>query len=48
MTHGVFEFAPTDKRDSWVYVTSGYSNPWEQEPEEYDPDGDSGLETEQG
>lgn len=39
---GVFEFAPTPDRDSWLYVTSGYSNPWEQEPDDYDPDGESG------
>jgi len=32
---GVFEFAPTSKRPSWVYVTSGGSTPWEQEPEDY-------------
>jgi hypothetical protein len=40
--HGVFEFAPTAGRHSWLYVTSGYSNPWEQSPEEYDLDGASG------
>lgn len=26
---GVFEFAPTPSRDSWLYVTSGMSNDWE-------------------
>lgn len=41
--HGVFEFAPSDVRKSWVYVTSGYSNPWHVEPEDYLPDGDSGA-----
>lgn len=35
---GVFEFAPTDSRKSWLYVTSGGSTPWEDEPSEYDPD----------
>jgi len=40
--HGVFEFAPTADRSSWLYVTSGYSNPWDQEPTEYDPHGESG------
>ena len=40
--HGVLEFAPTEERASWLYVTSGYSNPWEQEPEDYDPNGESG------
>ena len=32
---GVFEFAPTPTRQSWVYVTSGGSTPWEQKPEDY-------------
>lgn len=27
--YGVFEFAPTSTRDSWLYVTSGMSNDWE-------------------
>ncbi|HXJ61799.1 MAG TPA: suppressor of fused domain protein [Verrucomicrobiae bacterium] len=27
--HGVFEFAPTASRNSWLYVTSGMSNDWE-------------------
>lgn len=34
---GVFEFAPTDGRSSWLYVTSGGSTPWESEPAEYNP-----------
>jgi hypothetical protein len=41
--YGVFEFAPTEIRHSWLYVTSGHSNPWEQLPEEFDPNGDSGV-----
>ena len=41
--HGVFEFAPTAARPSWLYVTSGYSNPWDQEPAIYDPEGESGT-----
>lgn len=41
--HGVFEFAPTAARQSWLYVTSGYSNPWDQEPSDYDPEGESGA-----
>src|SRR6476660_3928465 len=28
--YGVFEFAPAADRDSWLYVTSGMSNDWEQ------------------
>lgn len=41
--YGVFEFAPTETRRSWLYVTSGHSNPWEQSPEEFDPNGESGV-----
>jgi hypothetical protein len=41
--YGVFEFAPTPDRSSWVYVTSGSSNPWETEPDAYDPAGESGA-----
>jgi hypothetical protein len=40
---GVFEFPPTPKRSSWLYVTSGYSNPWNEESEAYDPHGESGF-----
>jgi len=40
--HGVFEFAPTSLRPSWLYVTSGYSNPWEAEAEGSDPEPESG------
>lgn len=43
LTYGVNEFAPTAERKSWLYVTSGHSNPWEQRPEEYDPAGESGA-----
>lgn len=39
----VLEFGPTPERPSWLYVTSGYSNPWHQEPHEYDPNGESGA-----
>ena len=41
--YGVIEFAPTEARRSWLYVTSGHSNPWEQAPEEYDPEDESGA-----
>lgn len=40
---GVFEFAPTPERNSWLYVTSGGSTPWESEPTEYDPNSYSWL-----
>ncbi|NNE81173.1 MAG: suppressor of fused domain protein [Silicimonas sp.] len=43
ITHGVFEFAPTDERPSWLYVTSGYFNPWEDAPEDIAADGPSGA-----
>lgn len=39
--HGVFEFAPTPTRDSWLYVTSGMSNDWE--ADRPDPSTPSGL-----
>lgn len=41
--YGVFVFAPTANRASWLYVTSGHSNPWDQNPESYDPAGESGA-----
>lgn len=41
--HGVFEFAPTADRPYWLYVTSGYSNPWDQEVADYDAAGESGA-----
>ena len=41
--YGVLEFAPTEARPSWLYVTSGHSNPWNQSPGEFDPDGQSGA-----
>lgn len=40
---GIFEFPPTPERSSWLYVTSGYSNPWNEEPEAYNPAGESGF-----
>lgn len=37
LTIGVFESAPNEKHAGWLYVTSGLSNPWEDEsdPNEY-------------
>ncbi len=43
LTYGVFEYGPTPARTSWLYVTSGYSNPWETEPEDYDVNAPSGA-----
>ncbi|AKS42545.1 suppressor of fused domain protein [Wenzhouxiangella marina] len=40
---GVLEFGPTASRPTWLYVTSGGSTPWEEEPGEYDDDGYSWL-----
>ena len=40
--HSVIEFAPTDTRESWAYVTSGYSNPWSEDPDAFSTEGDSG------
>jgi hypothetical protein len=55
LTYGVIQFSPTETRNSWLYVTSGHSNPWEQEPHSYDPTSESGagiefvlMSTEQG
>ena len=33
--YGVSEFAPTPERASWLYVTSGHSNPWGDDPADY-------------
>ena len=41
--YGVIEFPPAAGRKHWIYVTSGHSNPWEQEPDEYDPQSESGA-----
>ncbi len=40
-TCGVFRFAPTEKRKSWLYVSSGLSNAWFDETP--DPSGTSGF-----
>jgi hypothetical protein len=39
--YGVFQFPPTPARTSWLYVTSGMSNPWEND--EPVRDGPSGF-----
>ncbi|QJR13555.1 suppressor of fused domain protein [Usitatibacter palustris] len=44
--HGVFEFEPTEERPTWLYVTSGTSTPWGQEPESYAEAEYSGIGTE--
>lgn len=32
--YGVFKSPPNEKRDSWLYISSGMSNPWESEVRE--------------
>ena len=44
--YGVIEFAPTLKRNSWIYISTGASNPWELEPEQYSESEFSGFGTE--
>ena len=46
LTHGVHEYGPTPARSGWIYVTSGTSNPWELEPDEYASSERSGIGTE--
>jgi len=41
LTHGVFEIPPNASRPSWLYVSSGLSNAWEDDS--LDPDSQSGL-----
>jgi hypothetical protein len=41
LTYGVFECPPTPERRSWLYVSSGLSNAWEDDRP--NPDGPSGL-----
>lgn len=41
--YGVFEFAPTERRKSWLFVTSGHSNPWDITPGEYQSTATSGA-----
>lgn len=43
LNHGVFACPPTDDRPSWLYVTSGLSNPWNLDRPGKDPSGFSGL-----
>jgi hypothetical protein len=41
--HGVFACPPNDDRKTWLYVTSGLSNPWNLTTPQRDPSGFSGL-----
>lgn len=42
-THGVFECPPVGPRVSWLYVTSGLSNPWGIDPQTIKAEQPSGL-----
>jgi len=46
LRYGVIEFEPTADRNSWLYVTSGTSNPWDIDPENYVSSEYSGFGTE--
>lgn len=46
LTHGVHEYGPTSTRNSWVYVSSGTSNSWELDPEDYEASEISGIGSE--
>lgn len=43
LTNIVIEYKPTEDRKSWLYVTSGLSNPIGQEPDNIKPEGFSGM-----
>ncbi|MFN3244756.1 MAG: suppressor of fused domain protein [Planctomycetota bacterium] len=43
LNHGVFACPPHEERDSWIYVSSGLSNPWNLETPGKDPSGFAGL-----
>ena len=43
LNHGVFACPPNPQRASWLYVTSGLSNPWNLDRAGRDPSGFSGL-----
>lgn len=43
LNHGVFACPPQPARSSWLYVTSGLSNPWNLDRPMRDPSGFSGL-----
>lgn len=43
MFYGVFECPPHAERNSWLYISSGLSNPWDDNPDEYTSNERSGL-----
>lgn len=46
LRYGIIEFEPTANRNSWLYVTSGTSNPWDTDPANYASSEYSGFGTE--
>jgi hypothetical protein len=44
LSHGVFECPPTANRDSWLYVSSGLSNAWEDDQPRLDSPSGLGCE----
>jgi hypothetical protein len=44
--YGVLEYTPTPHRRSWIYVTTGFSNPWDEEPTEYSTENYTGFGSE--
>jgi len=43
LNHAVFACPPHDERDTWIYVTSGLSNPWNLDQPGKDPNGFAGV-----
>lgn len=41
--YGIFQCPPNTNRKTWLYVSSGMSNPWGKEPSEYTEEEYSGL-----
>ena len=42
-SHSIYEFEPIEERGSWLYVSSGLSNPWYDSPDDYFINDYSGL-----
>ncbi|MFK7741666.1 MAG: suppressor of fused domain protein [Planctomycetota bacterium] len=43
LNHGVFACPPHEERETWIYVTSGLSNPWNLDKPGKDPSGFAGV-----
>ena len=44
--YGVLEYSPRPSRQTWIYVTTGFSNPWDDEPSEYSTENYTGFGSE--